>query len=143
MRDSGISRSDLWAYAGLVAVQSGIEHSNSNCNRQKGDKGLCPGDINEKAKCKYTTIPELPFRYGRVDCKKKCKDLDGKHGFCDPAKETHPNPHGNGKATTDFYKEEFGLTKKEVVALMGAHTLGAADIFNSGFNGVWVSNEAV
>ena len=43
----------------------------------------------------------------------------------------------------DFFDQEFGYTEREVTALMGAHTLGAADIFNSGFNGVWVSDEAV
>lgn len=43
----------------------------------------------------------------------------------------------------DFFQQEFGYTEREVTALMGAHTLGAADIFNSGFNGVWVNNEAV
>ena len=43
----------------------------------------------------------------------------------------------------DFFQQEFGYTEREVTALMGAHTLGAADIFNSGFNGVWVNDEAV
>ena len=43
----------------------------------------------------------------------------------------------------DFFDQEFGYTEREVTALLGAHTLGAADIFNSGFNGVWVNDEAV
>ena len=42
-----------------------------------------------------------------------------------------------------FFSSEFNYTEREVTALMGAHTLGGADIFNSGFNGVWVNNEAV
>ena len=42
-----------------------------------------------------------------------------------------------------FFSSEFNYTEREVTALMGAHTLGGADIFNSGFNGVWVSNEQV
>ena len=28
-----------------------------------------------------------------------------------------------------------------MTVLMGAHTLGSADIFNSGYNGPWVSGE--
>ena len=40
-----------------------------------------------------------------------------------------------------FFSSEFNYTEREVTALMGAHTLGGADIFNSGFNGVWVNNE--
>ena len=42
-----------------------------------------------------------------------------------------------------YFSTEFNYTEREVTALMGAHTLGAADIFNSGFNGVWVNNEQV
>merc|ERR1719397_2317677 len=41
-----------------------------------------------------------------------------------------------------FFDSEFGYTEREVTALMGAHTLGGAEIFNSGFNGVWVTDEA-
>ena len=42
-----------------------------------------------------------------------------------------------------YFATEFGYTEREVTALLGAHTLGKADIFNSGFNGVWVNNEQV
>ena len=41
----------------------------------------------------------------------------------------------------DFFQEEFGFDANETVALMGAHTLGAANPDNSGFNGVWVEGE--
>ena len=30
-----------------------------------------------------------------------------------------------------------------MTALMGAHTIGKADILNSGFHGTWVNNEQV
>ena len=67
---------------------------------------------------------------------------------CDtaPHSDSHLNyPSGllNYDDLMDFFDKEFGYTEREVTALMGAHTLGAADIFNSGFNGVWVSDEAV
>ena len=39
--------------------------------------------------------------------------------------ESHPNPHGNGKMTTDFFKKDFGLTARESAALLiGAHSFG-------------------
>ena len=41
----------------------------------------------------------------------------------------------------DYFSEEFGFSPFEVTALMGAHTLGKAQIFNSGYSGTWVSNE--
>ena len=41
----------------------------------------------------------------------------------------------------DYFEDEFELNPLEVTALMGAHTLGQASIFNSGYNGPWVSGE--
>ena len=41
----------------------------------------------------------------------------------------------------DFFSTEFGFSTREVTALMGAHTLGNAEISNSGFHGTWVNNE--
>ena len=40
-----------------------------------------------------------------------------------------------------FFSTEFGFTPREVTALMGVHTIGKADIFNSGFHGTWVNGE--
>ena len=67
---------------------------------------------------------------------------------CDGAPDSesllnYPSGLLNYDELMEFFQQEFGYTEREVTALMGAHTLGAADIFNSGFNGVWVSNEAV
>ena len=45
----------------------------------------------------------------------------------------HPNPHGNGKETIAFFKDQFGLDPKESAALMGVHTLGHPQEFNSKF----------
>ena len=40
-----------------------------------------------------------------------------------------------------FFSTEFGFAPREVTALMGVHTIGKADIYNSGFHGPWVSDE--
>ena len=31
---------------------------------------------------------------------------------------------GNGKMTVDFFKNDFGLTGRETITLLGAHTMG-------------------
>ena len=31
---------------------------------------------------------------------------------------------GNGKMTVEFFKNDFGLTGRETVTLLGAHTMG-------------------
>jgi hypothetical protein len=38
----------------------------------------------------------------------------------------------------DYYADEFGYTEDEVVALMGAHTLGKNHLSRSGYSGVFV-----
>ena len=52
--------------------------------------------------------------------------------------ENHANQQGNGRMTVDFFKEEFGFTGRETVAIMGAHTLGRMNSNNSGHNGPWI-----
>ena len=42
----------------------------------------------------------------------------------------------------DYFSFEFGFNALETTALMGAHTLGGANIFDSGYHGIWVRNEA-
>ena len=54
-----------------------------------------------------------------------------------------PSALFNHSELMTYFSTEFGFTEREVTALLGAHTLGRANIFNSGFNGVWVSNEQV
>merc|ERR1712038_26988 len=111
-----ISRADMWALLGIWAVQQTIDKSNDEC-------------------LDCDTVPDLAveFQWGRQDCDSA------------PHSDSHLNyPSGllNYDDLMDFLDKEFGYTEREVTALMGAHTLGAADIFNSGFNGVWVSDEA-
>ena len=43
----------------------------------------------------------------------------------------------------NFFAKEFGFDANETVALMGAHTLGGADPANSGFTGIWITDEAL
>ena len=55
--------------------------------------------------------------------------------------ESFPSAKMNYEELMDYFLTEFGLNPLEVTALMGAHTLGQANIFNSGYNGPWVSGE--
>ena len=36
-----------------------------------------------------------------------------------------------------YFAKEFGFSKNQVVALMGAHSFGTADASNSGYSGKW------
>ena len=51
--------------------------------------------------------------------------------------EAHPNPNGNGDQTVDFFQKYFDFTMREIVAIMGAHTIGKFNNAISGFLYSW------
>ena len=130
LRENGKSRGDLWAFAGLVAIEIGAQFHNNICDPQ--GEGLCAFQVDSETPCGYT-MPHLVFKYGRRDCTDRCSGVDAVYGFCTNAKETHPDPQGNGLKVTSFFQEQFDLTKRETIALMGAHTFGHPNEQISGF----------
>jgi len=121
--ETGKSRADLWAYAGLVALQRSAGVNNNNC--PKGKKAPCFNQVDQYSPTLYYDLPELKFRTGRKDClPNSCTGEYAKLPFCTSAKEHHPNPLGNGQHVTRFFKEQFNMGPKEAVTLMGVHTLG-------------------
>lgn len=71
----------------------------------------------------------LPFRWGRVDTTS-----------CAESSARLPEPHGCSEVRATFL-DRMGLTWRDAVALMGAHTLGRGDIRFSGHDGTWVDND--
>ena len=131
LRDSGKSRADLWAFAGIVAMETASQINNYLC--RGGGTGLCPGQFDERSPpCKYT-LPTLSFKSGRRDCISSCTGADAFYGFCSTAEESLPDPLGNGESVTTFFKDTFNFTRKESVAILGVHTLGHAHEQISGF----------
>jgi len=74
------------------------------------------------------TIPVCNFKFGRKDCT----------GAQDN-KEIFATSLGNWKHISEFYTNNFKFSTQEVIALMGAHTLGRNWPINSGHRGPWVS----
>lgn len=70
--------------------------------------------------------PKIPFRLGRVDATERDCTPDGR--LPDADKDM-------GHLRSVFYR--MGMTDKEITALSGAHTLGAAHKDRSGFDGPW------
>ena len=56
--------------------------------------------------------------------------------------EHHPNPHGNGIMTADYFKNDFGLTGREGAALLiGAHSFGSFNDKISQFRYDWTRKQ--
>ena len=81
-------------------------------------------------------VPDLQttFQWGRQDCDTAPYSVTDV-GF--------PAATLGYDGVTTFFADNFGFSVNETTALMGAHTLGRVDIFNSGFHGTWVNGEGV
>eukprot|EP00930_Biecheleria_cincta_P012208 TRINITY_DN11570_c0_g1_i5.p1 TRINITY_DN11570_c0_g1~~TRINITY_DN11570_c0_g1_i5.p1 ORF type:complete len:744 (-),score=97.96 TRINITY_DN11570_c0_g1_i5:85-2205(-) len=124
LQASGISRADLWAFAAMVSVEYSIGLNNRACDKDLRDGaglfGQCHPRLGE-ADCKVTAPRPFIFKHGRKDC---LPDTSLSKPYMTSKKESHPNPTANGEAALKFFKQDFGFNAKEVVAIMGAHTLG-------------------
>jgi len=121
----GLSRADYWAIASIAALEGATRANNRAC-----------------ATCDEMPDHQVVFRSGRQDCQDvNAPDTSDERIF--------PEPTMTRTQMMTYYADEdssngggFGFSEGEVVALMGAHTLGDASRQNSGHRGPWVSGEA-
>jgi hypothetical protein len=79
------------------------------------------------------TVPytlSLPFRYGRVDSA-TCND----DGFL-------PGADFSWQQVNGLFGGRMGMSMKEVVAILGAHSVGRCEFANSGFDGGWTASQS-
>ena len=115
MQDKNMSRADLWAFASLVAVSHGVHNNNEGC-RSDGCGTLRKNETD--CEIEWPRIPN--FKTGRSDC---IADQDAEKPWYASRPEIHPDPHGNGPMTVDFFKQHFELNAQEAIALvLGAHS---------------------
>ena len=140
MIEKGMSRSDLWAFASILAVEMGTDQNNRHCEiARKGDEDNClvypVGSQRQSAHsgdCEFTMKLNI-FQTGRADC----TDYAGSYGFNSTSEEVHPADQGTGEETLSFYDTQFNLTAREAVVIQGAHSLGKPHRWNSGFDRYW------
>ena len=76
--------------------------------------------MEENCQLKWKRPPN--FKTGRKDC---VPNPELSRPFFTVKTEAHPNIHGNGPETVEFYKKHFGFTARESIALtLGAHSFG-------------------
>jgi len=138
LQQSGKSRADLWALAAMTAVEFGIATNNMMCRNISSEynKGGC-SQRDEEDDCQVEMERAFVFKSGRKDC--TLKPVSEERPYWHNMHEVHPNPHGNGKITVDFFKNNFNLNSREAVALMGAHSFGTMRTQNAMFRYGWTS----
>eukprot|EP01124_Arcella_intermedia_P030353 TRINITY_DN662_c0_g1_i1.p1 TRINITY_DN662_c0_g1~~TRINITY_DN662_c0_g1_i1.p1 ORF type:complete len:449 (-),score=67.60 TRINITY_DN662_c0_g1_i1:62-1306(-) len=106
--DKVLSRSDFWQLAANVA--------------------LVRGGMNKDCRVKPCPFFDLQYRYGRKDC-----STSPVHDEADDA----GSGLGDWKEVQRVLAGNFDLDDKEIVTLLGAHSLGGAHPKNSGFRYNW------
>jgi len=127
-----ISRADMWALLGLTMARHAAKKNNDECHLIHCEEGE-----QECKQCPHSPLQSLTqaienFKWGRKDCPDS-PVYNGPHVGL-------PSPHFNTDGNMDYWNY-LGFSSQETTALMGAHTLGATHIENSGFDGPWVKDE--
>merc|ERR1711997_123206 len=107
-----MSRADYWQLAAITAIERSITVANRNC-----DWDNCDMPDND-----------MTFKWGRDDCSTS-PSTDDVHTF--------PAATMTRTEMIDYFSDHFSMNETEVLALMGAHTLGNANRDDSGYSGSW------
>ena len=146
MKDKGMSRADLWAFASLIVLPLGVRNNNYACQGAEIAKknvkagGRVCGHVREhdpECEIEWPRIPK--FKTGRSDC---IASPDAEKPWHASRHEVHPRPHGNGPETVDFYRDNFALNAKEAIALnLGAHSFATFNDDLSQFRYDWTRKQ--
>ena len=135
LKESGKSRADLWALAAMTAVEFGIAKTNMMCENITSEytMGGC-SQRDDEEDCQIEMERAFVFKTGRKDCTFEPAAED--RPYWHDEDEVHPNPHGSGRITADFFTEHFNLNSRETVA----HTFGRTRSPTSLFRFGWTSH---
>ena len=98
-KNLGISRADLWHFAGLIALDRAQERTHSLCSTQK--QNLTCSDFSPCFSSFPLYLTRSLFKTGRTDCIPHPAALP-EHGFRSTGLENEPDKNGNGKQTTCY-----------------------------------------
>lgn len=118
LKESGISRADLWAFAANVALERAIERANYACDHDyKARQQITL--LESRDKCEIKLNKPMKFQYGRQDC----IPTNELRPYEASKTEVHPSPNGDGKQLLEFMKTQFNLNANDTAALMGIHSV--------------------
>merc|ERR1712038_1224070 len=141
LQELGWSRADLWAFSSMMAVEFGVLNNNLKCDEGNGDQNRgsswfgCSHHLGDPD-CKVNIERSFQFQTGRSDC----TEHDEEFPYKATKEEKHPSATDAGRKTVEYFKTEFpDLTGRDIVALMGAHTMGQPHFDISQFPYQWTS----
>ena len=132
LKASGKSRADLWAFAGMVALELTIERANWACEHDfniRQQQTLLEG----REKCDIKLTKPVKFQYGRVDCMPTYQDRP----YITEKEEDHPMSFGSAETVLRYMKKVFGMGAREFIALSAIHSSGPAGAKTLGTKYVW------
>merc|ERR1739838_715763 len=132
----------MGAFAASVAIEWGVDRNNAACegNDWTARGKACSHLQFGKPECKLSLSRPVEFKTGRTDCKPS-EQLEKR--WQTGRKEVQPNAQGDGRETTDFFLQNFGLSGRQSVALLGgAHSFGTFNHANSMFKYDWTKSQA-
>jgi hypothetical protein len=124
LRETGKSRADLWQLAANTALGIAVNESNAACDNPEHKQQHVVA-TEGRGRCDVKLHRSLPFQWGRVDCQPDTAKKWTPFPFEATEEEKHSNPRGTGDKVLRDFKEDFGLTAKETIALQAAHGLAA------------------
>merc|ERR1719232_1672054 len=140
-QELGWSRADLWAFSSMMAVEFGVVVNNLKCDegndvQNRGSSWFgCSHHLGDPD-CKVNIERPFQFQTGRSDC----TEHDEEFPYKATKEEKHPSATDAGRKTVEYFKTEFpDLTGRDIVALMGAHTMGQPHFEISQFPYQWTS----
>jgi len=113
--DKIVSLADFFALATYVSITNAVQ--SSNLQRSGTLTSPCP-------------VPCFSMQWGRTDT-----------ANCSNDNSQLPSPKMTGDQMFAYFATQFGFTKNQVVALMGAHSFGTASASNSGYSGKWTGTQ--
>ncbi len=132
-KDLGMSRADLWAFVALLALDEYLQFTKTQCVND--NYALMCGD--KSTPC-YSPMPNYRkmFKTGRSDCigREGASELQQ---YLASNAEAHPHLGGNGEMAVKYFKDNFSMTGKAALALMGVHTVGRFNPISSHTDYAW------
>ena len=134
-QELGYSRADLWAFAGLVALDEFQSRTKQLCFIDKHgyscDQTECFSSFDQ------SQFEQL-FKTGRRDCQPRETDNPEQLGYLANKREKTPDQHGNGQDSVKYFRKNFKLEPREGLALLGVHTVGKFNPMTAHTDYAWV-----